>query len=77
MIEKQNLLKEIDVIELIEKGFVKYKDIKNTFNKYSYKLQTIVTQEEVKSLLSHDLKTEIGQQLYDLIRENPIFFIRI
>lgn len=75
LIEKQNLLKEIDVIELIEKGFVKYKDIKNTFNKYSYKLQTIVTQEEVKSLLSHDLNTEVGQQLYDLIRENPIFFI--
>lgn len=75
LIKKQTLLSEEDVTDLIEKGLLKYTHIKEIFTNYSYKLQTLATKEEVKSLLSHNVDEEITQELYDLIRENPVFFM--
>lgn len=75
LIKKQTMLSEEDLTELIEKGLLKYPHIKEIFKNYSYKLQTLVTKNEVNSILSHDTEKETTQELYDLIRENPIFFI--
>lgn len=75
LIKKQTLLSEEDVTDLIEKGLLKYNHIKEIFTNYSYKLQTLATKEEVKFLLKHNLEQETTQEVYDLIRENPVFFM--
>lgn len=79
LISKKMLLSEEDVIDLFKNKMIKYENLKESLNQYSYKFQTIVTVDEIKKLLKYNLdenNKEEKEELLNLISGNSLFFVK-
>lgn len=76
LIVKNTMLSEKDIINLIENKFIKYEHIKDVLFKYSYKLQTLVTLDQVNTILKYDFNKDEKETILKLFSENCLFFIK-
>lgn len=72
----QRLLTETDIIDLIKNGNLKYEHFKRVFYKYSYKVQSLVSKNEIEFILNYDITKENKEDLVEIMAVHPAFFIR-
>lgn len=76
MIVNKKQLKEEDLIDLLEKGLLKYEHVKRIFPQFSNKVQVLFTRNEIEFILNYHVDKTNKEDLIDLISPNTLFFIK-